>query len=301
MRRGIAAATLALAALALLPAGAGASFHLMKISEVFPGTPAAFDKAFIELRMVASGQNQVTGHSVTVYNAAGTVTATVPMTGPVPNGQNNRTVLLGDIDVTNADFPANIGTLVPPAGGAVCFADAVPADCVSWGNFAAPGSLPATVGNNVAPLGIPAMGTTASALVRNTTPGCATFLEPGDDTDDSLADFSVVDAETPESNNDPVSTVACGGGGGDAEPPQTTITKQPKAKSSKRKAKVKFESNESGSSFMCKLDKKPFKACSSPFKKKVGVGKHKFKVYAVDGAGNKDATPAKAFFRRVRG
>jgi hypothetical protein len=296
MRRGIAAAATALAALALVPASASAAFHLMKISEVFPGTPAAFDKAFIELRMVAAGQNQVGGHSVTVYNAAGTLTATVPMTGPVPNGENNRTVLLGDIDVTNADFPANIGTLVPNSGGAVCFADAAPPDCVSWGNFA--GVVPGAVGENVAPLGIPAMGTEGSSIVRDMDAGCPTFLEASDDTDNSVADFTVTDAETPEANTDPISTVACGGGG-DTNPPETTITKAPKRKSPKPKARFKFQSNEAGSSFMCKLDRKPFKVCSSPFKKKVGVGKHKFRVYAVDAAGNEDATPAKAKFKRV--
>ena len=82
MRRGTAVTVIALGALAALPAGAGAAFHLMKISEVFPGTPAAFDKAFIELRMVSSGQNQVGGHSITIYDSAGTVVNTTPMTGP---------------------------------------------------------------------------------------------------------------------------------------------------------------------------------------------------------------------------
>jgi hypothetical protein len=82
---------------------------------------------------------------------------------------------------------------------------------------------------------------------------------------------------------------------GDTQAPETEITKKPKKKSTKRKAKLKFESSEAGSSFECKLDKKPFKACESPFKKKVKSGKkHKFKVRAIDAAGNADATPAKA-------
>jgi hypothetical protein len=77
--------------------------------------------------------------------------------------------------------------------------------------------------------------------------------------------------------------------------PDTEITKGPKKKTTKRKAKFKFESSEAGSTFECKLDKKPFKPCESPFKKKVKAGKkHKFKVRAIDADGNADPTPAKA-------
>ena len=81
--------------------------------------------------------------------------------------------------------------------------------------------------------------------------------------------------------------------GGDTDPPETTITKHPKKNSKKKKAKFKFTANEPAT-FECKLDKKPFKACSSPFKKKVRRGrKHTFKVRATDTAGNVDPTPAR--------
>jgi DNA-binding beta-propeller fold protein YncE len=79
----------------------------------------------------------------------------------------------------------------------------------------------------------------------------------------------------------------------DTDPPETTITKKPKRRTGKRKAKFKFESDEPGSTFECKLDKKGFKPCGPPFKKKVKRGKHKFKVRAIDPAGNVDSTPAK--------
>ena len=86
-----------------------------------------------------------------------------------------------------------------------------------------------------------------------------------------------------------------GGGGeyGEKDPPQTKITKKPKKKSTKRKAKFKFTSDEANSTFQCRLDKKSFKACSPPYKKKVKRGKHKFRVRAIDPAGNVDPTPAK--------
>lgn len=85
--------------------------------------------------------------------------------------------------------------------------------------------------------------------------------------------------------------------GKDKKAPETTIVKGPKARSHKRTAKFKFVSSEAGSTFQCKLDKKPFKPCRSPKKyKRLKPGKHVFQVRAVDAAGNKDKTPAKRRF-----
>jgi CSLREA domain-containing protein len=90
-----------------------------------------------------------------------------------------------------------------------------------------------------------------------------------------------------------------GGGNGnpkDKTPPDTKILKGPK-KTHKRTVKFKFASTEAGSTFQCKLDKKPFKTCASPKKyKKLKPGKHVFKVRAIDKAGNVDPTPAKRKF-----
>jgi hypothetical protein len=87
---------------------------------------------------------------------------------------------------------------------------------------------------------------------------------------------------------------------GDVKPPQTTIKKGPKGKIAATRVKFKFSSNEKGSTFQCKLDKKPFKKCKSPKKYKgLKPGKHVFKVRAIDAAGNVDATPAKRKFRIV--
>ncbi len=79
--------------------------------------------------------------------------------------------------------------------------------------------------------------------------------------------------------------------------PQTTIKKSPKAKSANTTAKFKFVSSVADSSFECKLDKGKFKKCKSPKTyKKLKVGKHVFKVRAVNSAGVKDPTPAKRKF-----
>jgi hypothetical protein len=74
--------------------------------------------------------------------------------------------------------------------------------------------------------------------------------------------------------------------------PQTQLGKHPAKRTTKRRAKFTFGSSEAGSSFECKLDAKPFKACASPYKKKVKLDKHVFKVRAIDPGGKKDATPA---------
>jgi hypothetical protein len=83
----------------------------------------------------------------------------------------------------------------------------------------------------------------------------------------------------------------------DTTPPETKI-KKAKINRAARKAKFKFTSSETGSTFLCKLDKKKFKPCSSPkLYKHLRPGKHKFKVMAVDAAGNADPSPAKRKFR----
>ncbi len=86
-------------------------------------------------------------------------------------------------------------------------------------------------------------------------------------------------------------------GGPDTEAPQTRILKGPKGKVAKTTVRFKFESSEKGSTFRCKLDRKPFRVCRSPQKyKKLKPGKHVFKVRAVDKAGNIDPTAAKRKF-----
>ena len=89
-----------------------------------------------------------------------------------------------------------------------------------------------------------------------------------------------------------------GGGGSDLVPPQTKITKGPGKKLAHGKAKFSFASSEAGSSFQCKLDRKKTASCRSP-KTYSGLkpGRHTLSVWATDGAGNKDQSPAKRSFR----
>jgi hypothetical protein len=74
--------------------------------------------------------------------------------------------------------------------------------------------------------------------------------------------------------------------------PGTSLRKKPPKVTRKRKAKFRFASTESGSTFLCKLDRKPYRPCRSPATFTVRPGRHRFRVKAVDAAGNVDATPA---------
>jgi hypothetical protein len=85
------------------------------------------------------------------------------------------------------------------------------------------------------------------------------------------------------------------GGTADTTPPVVTI-KNLKPGTYKRTLKIRFTSSEAGSTFKCKLDGKPFKPCSSPFKtKRLAFGRHKFAVVATDGAGNTGPTAKQKF------
>ncbi len=87
----------------------------------------------------------------------------------------------------------------------------------------------------------------------------------------------------------------------DTTAPETTFTKTPKKRTFSHRAKFAFTSTEGGVTYVCRLDKKRAKPCSSPFKKKVKkVGKHRFYVWATDAAGNVEPKPAKYTWRIKR-
>jgi hypothetical protein len=84
----------------------------------------------------------------------------------------------------------------------------------------------------------------------------------------------------------------------DRTPPETTITKAPKEKTRRTTARFRFESNESSSTFDCRLDRGPFAPCRSPqVFRNLKVGRHRFSVEATDAVGNTDPSAATARFR----
>ena len=79
--------------------------------------------------------------------------------------------------------------------------------------------------------------------------------------------------------------------------PDTTVTSQPAAKITKKKATIAFTSTIAGSTFTCAVDGKPAAACTSPLKlKKLSKGKHTVVITATAG-GVSDPTPATVTFK----
>jgi hypothetical protein len=82
--------------------------------------------------------------------------------------------------------------------------------------------------------------------------------------------------------------------------PDTTITKGPKKKTTKRRPKFKFTATQAGSAFQCQVDKGRFSSCASPFKPpKLSLGKHVLKVRAIGPTGLADPAPAVRKFKVV--
>jgi hypothetical protein len=78
--------------------------------------------------------------------------------------------------------------------------------------------------------------------------------------------------------------------------PDTTITKAPAKRLSKRAATIRFTSV-AGATFTCAVDGKAAKPCASPFEKRYRYGKHSVVVTAVSDVGIADPSPAVVTFK----
>ena len=304
-RRLTMAAVSALAVLATAAPTASATFHEVKLREVYPGSAASPAAKYVELQAWSSGQNHVGGHFVRTYDATGSAVATSPFPADVPQGANQMTMVLATPEAEAAfgivaDAPLSPSGQLSPAGGAVCWETI---DCVAWGAFS--GSLPSPAGGPAAPGGIP----DGMALRRSIDANCATALDPTDDHDNSLTDFAAV-FPTPRPNSVAPSEVGCtsAGGGGptggpygpSAETPQTTLKRKPPKRTSDRTPTFRFGAEEAKGQFQCKLDKAAYRSCRSPFTtKRLSLGGHTFKVRAVDSGGRVDPSPASYRFRVI--
>jgi len=163
-----------------------ADFHFMKIVEVFGGAAASPNAQYVELKMFAGGQTNLGGHWVRVFDAAGALVGggTFTFTGPVGNGANQATILIGTSEAASffGVTPDLLMTpVLPLAGGKVCF-DAIPTECVAWGGY---GGDPTGVGT---PFNSPVGLLRGQAIHRSL--GGDGILQASDDTDVSSADFS---------------------------------------------------------------------------------------------------------------
>ncbi len=81
----------------------------------------------------------------------------------------------------------------------------------------------------------------------------------------------------------------------DTDPPETKITRAPGAVVGRHRARFEFSSDEPGSTFECKLDRRDYKPCGSPRRMRgLDDGRHGFRVRATDPSGNVDPTPARS-------
>jgi hypothetical protein len=120
---------------------------------------------------------------------------------------------------------------------------------------------------------------------------------PGDEAE--MAGFSLV-----ASLLGPVPVTSSGEGGVPPPAPVTGDTAPPDTKIFKRLQKglppvwtFRFHSTEPGSTFRCKLDKRPATPCAATKRLRgLSPGRHVLKVFAIDAAGNTDPTPAVARF-----
>jgi hypothetical protein len=274
---------LSLVALAplLMTAGAQASFHLIKVREVYP----AGDSSYVELQMFSAGEYLVAGHPLVTYNANGSVASDFPLPGNVSAASpNNATILIADSGYAGA-FPSgptpdelDTGLNLSPSAGAVCWTDGSPPDCVSWGAFTGPfpaHAPPLTAGSPASPAGV----TAAKALRRSISSGCPTFLEAGDDSDNSSTDFSE-QIPGPRSNSSAIPEKTC-------VPPTATIDTKPKTPTNSTSAPFTYHSTPPGAEFECKRDTGAFASCTAGGIEYTGLtdGNHTFQLRAKNAEG----------------
>lgn len=189
----------AAAVVMLVSAKASASFHLMKVVEVFAGSAAHPNSSYVQLQMYSPGQNLVTGHFVHVFAANGVEipASVVTFTGNVTNANDQAYILIGTAAVA-ADFGVTPDFVLPASlmqgGGAVCY-DSL--DCFSWGNFTG-----TTLDTSVSPFAALTADKAARRII--TTGTNATGLDTGDDGNNNTTDFAAV---TPDPRNNAFGTV----------------------------------------------------------------------------------------------
>jgi hypothetical protein len=267
----------ALGAALLAAPAAQASFHLISIREVYPGSAAHPDSGYVELQMYASGQDLVAGRALTVYDAGGTQIGAFAFAGNVSNAANQQTILIGDSGVQSAfgvapDL-ADASLEIRAGGGAACWAGSI--DCVSWGSFG--GSTPSPSGTPADPGGIP----DGMALRRTAQPGCPTLLEATDDTNDSATDL-LDSSPSPRNDSSPISEAACTG-------PAATIDAKPPNPTKSTSASFAYHATPAADSFECRLDAGSFAACAAggiEYPGPLAEGNHSFQVRARDAGEN---------------
>lgn len=300
-RRVVVPLAVAVAILVLPTSPALATFHEIVIREVYAG--GASNDSYVVLQAYRSGQEFVKGHSLAAYASGGGEIASFAFPDDVSNGQNQMTILIADTAYAST-FPTGpppdgtvAGLNLARDGGAVCWAEL---DCVSWGSFSgSPLASPAGTPADAIPEGM--------ALRRTIAPGCPTLLEAADDRNNSAVDLLPVfpaprsNAVTPSERVCSTESAGNPTGPGSRGTPQTSLRRKPPKKTTDRTPTFRFASNEAGSTFECKVDRRRFRPCGSPFtSRRLAFGRHVFRVRARNTAGTADPSPATFRFKIVK-
>ena len=133
----VAALLVGLGSLVLAPGAARASFHLVSISELGAGFLGDPNVQFVELRLDAAGQTELTNTRLTSFDKDGIATVLLLTPSTVANGSAGRNVLYATAEFQAAtgiapDYVIPVGVVGP--SGMICWGapGAVPPDPMSW-------------------------------------------------------------------------------------------------------------------------------------------------------------------------
>jgi hypothetical protein len=263
----------------LFASPAQATFHLIYVSEVYPGSAAQPQSSFVELQMYDDDENFVGGRSVTLQNSAGAVTGTFTFPDDLPGTSvDQQKILVGD-DGVEAAFgvkPDLISSAfnISGSGGAACWEGL---DCVSWGTFSGTTSPPSGT-----PAPVIADGFGLTRLISGGT--CSNRLDEQDDTNESDRDF-VSAAPTPQNYSTVPSAPDCIPA---APTPVTTIDTNPPSTTNSTSANFSFHATPTATDFECRLDLAPYADCDSgtaAYAGPLSEGLHTFRVRGSNGNG----------------
>ena len=181
---------------ALAPAPLLATYHDIKIVQVFGGTAADHNAQYVMLQMWAAGQNLVGTHSVQVYNGDGSVAATLTFPADVANGADQATLLIGTANAATL-FGVAMDLVISPIsttgqGFKVCWEPTpFPSSCVALGNYTAD----TAAGTPFKMDDIQGLALTRRLDIC----GGSTTLDSCDDTGDSASDF-ILALPSPKNN-----------------------------------------------------------------------------------------------------
>jgi hypothetical protein len=223
-------AGLALIALCAVASPACADDSQFRISEVYSDASPTGHGDFIELQMLASGQQFPSGSAIRLCTATGGACVNYMFPdATLPQPVTQQTVLVGWDDNPQTDFGIPMAFNIPPLGGSACYEHSVspltPLDCVAWGTY--------TAGAVSVETPAPALNA-GQSLTRTESRGCPTLMDLPDDTDDSAADFSLA-APTPRNNGQAATETQCPLA---APPPAPAKKKCKKKKRAHRSAEV---------------------------------------------------------------